>query len=578
MSRPSVDAAQTWNPEWLLHCAEGWHRAATSVESTCDTVSHGSVASHRVWTGWTADAAREQLTSLAAESRQLALSLRSAAAIARDATDRMVAARDEVIDVVERVRASGFSVADDGTVSAPELIPDRIVASGGGNTALIRQALTLQAERLTTIVVGRLDRLGELDSEAAQGIARAQSLAQPEPGETHPTIELGGRQSDPATVVSAWSTSSQDAVATQIAAMTPQQRQQLVDQFPQEVGNTNGVPWEMRIAANRINIATAIADEADATDDDEKLSDVLRRFSPVLLTAGGNPLGTKAFAERVWSSLNADPHLRQAVLLGEDTSSEQRVEFYRGLLQTVPDPADPSKYSERQIISFDPDQSSLIELTGDLQRATRIGVLVPGTGTTIEGSAANTETAQRFVDAGAGKVAMITYLGGPFPPDLIEAADSRYAIQMAPRLMEFSHDVDRTVDSLGRDVEVTYIGHSYGGSVLGTAEGIGLTADRTLYVASAGAGFGIEEAGDWHNHNPDVERFAMTAPVDPISLVQGSGMSPHGADVDDIHGVTRLPTGFYDNGLLMYSLPAHSDVINEPSDAWRNILGVITGG
>ena len=92
---------------------------------------------------------------------------------------------------------------------------------------------------------------------------------------------------------------------------------------------------------------------------------------------------------------------------------------------------------------------------------------------------------------------------------------------MAPRLVAFSEDVDRTVDATGRDIPVTYIGHSYGGSIMGTAEVFGLTADRTLYLAAAGAGVGVDDPSDWHNRNPDVLRFSMTAPGDLIEAVQG---------------------------------------------------------
>jgi predicted alpha/beta hydrolase len=139
----------------------------------------------------------------------------------------------------------------------------------------------------------------------------------------------------------------------------------------------------------------------------------------------------------------------------------------------------------------------------------------------------------------------------------------------------FSEDVDRAV---GRpDVPVTYIGHSYGGSILGTAEALGLTADRTMYVAAAGAGVGVEDPGDWHNRNPDVQRFSMTAPGDFIQAVQGIPMGPHGADPDEMPGVTHLATGFYDDGRPMAGWEAHSDVLNCPSDSWRNVLAVITG-
>jgi hypothetical protein len=70
----------------------------------------------------------------------------------------------------------------------------------------------------------------------------------------------------------------------------------------------------------------------------------------------------------------------------------------------------------------------------------------------------------------------------------------------------------------------------------------------------------------------------MTAPADPIQLVQGIPGGPHGADPDDMPGVVRLATGRYDDGRLMAGPAAHTDVINRTdSDAWRNLLAVIAG-
>src|ERR1700687_380492 len=130
--------------------------------------------------------------------------------------------------------------------------------------------------------------------------------------------------------------------------------------------------------------------------------------------------------------------------------------------------------------------------------------------TTIEDSGANTKTARRFVAATRGDVATITYLRGPFPrgsnaaTGLTDAANPRYALDMAPRLVAFSEDIDRTVDATGRDIPVTYIGHSYGGSLMGTAEAVGLTGDPPLDLEAAGAGVGVDDPSDWHNRNLDV--------------------------------------------------------------------------
>ena len=310
-------------------------------------------------------------------------------------------------------------------------------------------------------------------------------------------------------------------------AMTAEQRDRLVAEFPREAGNTDGVPWPVRVAANRINIAEAILAES-----------------------------------------------------GGDDGSRRRLALYRDLLAEVDDPNHAGVRIRRQILGFDPARASLIELHGDLDSARGVAVLVPGVNTTIEGSAANTATARRFVTGSEGDVAMITYLGGPFPQVhnplavLLDAADPDKAQDMAPRLVAFSEDVERTV---APGVPVTVIGHSYGGSIVGTAETMGMTSDRTLFLAAAGAGVGVDDASEWHNRNPDVVRFSMTAPGDFIELVQGIPGGPHGSDPDELRTVIPLAAGDYDDGGPVAGWDAHSGMLNRPSDSWRTILAVITG-
>ena len=47
----------------------------------------------------------------------------------------------------------------------------------------------------------------------------------------------------------------------------------LVEEHPEQLGNTDGVPWPLRYAANRINIANAVLDQQRILDRpvDEKL-------------------------------------------------------------------------------------------------------------------------------------------------------------------------------------------------------------------------------------------------------------------------------------------------------------------
>lgn len=349
-------------------------------------------------------------------------------------------------------------------------------------------------------------------------------------------------------------------------------------------GGDTGVAVEMLTAraaelSRQIFLALSRLGEADE-DAASDIRDAFDSMDRVVDTAAGNvdgaPWGIRIDANRT--------HIAQAIVEQLGDRDSPRNTFYRGLLGEIDDPAGSGHRIDRKILAFDPERASLIELNGDLGVASSVAVLVPGMNTTIEGSAGDTRTARQFVSVTRGGVAAITYLGGPFPQGdnvveaLLEAATPADALEMAPRLVAFSRDVDAAVDATGRAIPVTYVGHSYGGSILGTAEALGLTADRTLYAAAAGAGFGVDGADDWHNRNPDVLRFSMTAPGDPIHIVQGFPGSPHGADPDGMPDVIHLATGRYDDGRLVAGPSAHTDIVGvTASDAWRNVLAVITG-
>lgn len=515
-ARPTVSEAQAWQPDSLYDAAVSWQAVATDIHADLETAVQGVAGTNRVWFGSAAEAARADVLNVGRASDALSRAMVLAAVAAADAADQITAARDAVLDLVSTAESEGFAVGDDGTVSVHDAPTSLLVALSGGDAGVARDLLVVRAEELTRQLHGALDRLGTADADAAFDIEEAFATPELEPAATVPAGAV------PGDVVNGWPVMSQDRIAAQIAAMTPEQRDTLVADFPRQVGNTDGLPWEMRIAANRTNIAQAVLDEPDP----------------------------------------------------------RRAAFYRTLLSEVDDPVGGGRV-DRQIVAFDPARASLVELNGDLPSARSVAVLVPGMNTTIEGSAANTATARRFVAGGGGHVAVLTYLGGPFPrgnfvSGVVDAASPRYALDMAPRLVAFSEDVDRTVDAAG-GAPVTYIGHSYGGSILGTAEAMGLTADQTMYVAAAGAGVGVDDPSEWHNRNPDVVRYSLTAPGDLIQAVQGIPRGPHGADPDEMAGVIHLATGYYDDGRLMAGFDAHSDVLNSPSDSWRNILAVITG-
>lgn len=530
MTVPTVSAVQGWRPEALLGLSTGCDDAARRLIALVGDAAADAEHSRDHWAGAAADAARERAHQISAVAAEVARRLVTASVAARDGADQITAARAHLLDEVERARRDGLDVADDGSVTVAAVPPPLLVLLAGGQESVAVDMLEIRAREMSARISEALRRLGTADADAAADITAALAVfagpAAPVLERPAATLPAGAWPVRAADVVDAWPRMSQDRIAAQIAAMTPQQRNTLVADFPHQVGNTDGVPWDMRAAANRLNIAAAILAET-----------------------------------------------------GSDGRSRGRVAFYRSLLGEIDDPAGRGRIA-RTIVAFDPGRASLVELNGDLATARSLAVLVPGVNTTIEGSAANTATAQRFVAATGGDVAVITYLGGPFPQvrnpaDVVfDAADPRYALEMAPRLVAFSEDVDRQVPD---GVLVTVMGHSYGGSIVGTAETLGLTSDRTLFLAAAGAGVGVDDPGDWRNRNPAVQRYSMTAPGDFIELAQGIPGGPHGADPDEMRGVIRLPTGVYDDGGPVAGWGAHSGMLNRPSDAWRTILAVIAG-
>ena len=561
MTDPTVSQVLTWRPAALTELADEWDSAASRLQTQADTVDDAMAGTSGVFTGSAAGAARRAIGPTAAGLRRMCRALILAAAEARDAAEVIGRGRDRVLAALAEARGEGCPVADDGTVRPPSEPSALLVICSGGSDAGARMMLDERAAELTRVLQGALSALGAADAETAGAIDAAFDAASITPAAVRPAAAAG----DP---VADWPRMSQDSIAAQVAAMSEAERQHLVEQHPREAGNTDGLPWEMRMAANRINIANAILDQHRSIDVPDE----------VKLSAAVSAMRDPADAERLWATLQVDPALRAATIAGYDRDARHLIEYYETLLADVPDPLDRDRRVPRQILGFDPKRESFIEVCGDLGRARALAVLVPGLNTTFDGAADDVATARRFVAGSGGEVAMISYLGGHFPTGSLvagvaDAADPHYALQMAPRLVAFSEDVERRAGA----IPVTYLGHSYGGSILGTAEHLGLTADRVVYVEAAGAGVGVRNPTDWHDRNPAVLRFSMTAPGDPIAVVQGIPFGPHGADPDQMPGVIQLDTGRRLIGAPMAGPSAHSDVINEPSDAWHNILAVITG-
>lgn len=312
-----------------------------------------------------------------------------------------------------------------------------------------------------------------------------------------------------------------DEVYASIEHLSVPDRRILALAEPGAVGRTYGVPWALRARANAISVRSALHREQLA----------------------GTP----------WS-----PRI--------------------GRLETM---ARRDNRRRRSFVSFSPDRGGrMIEVVGPIGPGTEaVAVYVPGTGTNLDMSHVNTEVATDLVDAGGGRVAVVAFLDGEFPQDIMaDAGRPRFAESIAPRLVRFCREVDRLIEIECPGAELTVIGHSYGGRIVGTAERSGLRADRVVYAESPDLGVGVDGPSDWRSPGP-VRRFSMTAPGDPVELLQarfGLRRSWSTSDLGD--AAVRLDTGYFADGSPVYGTRGHGGVFDRDCGAFHAMLTVMLGG
>ncbi|PRC43181.1 alpha/beta hydrolase, partial [Mycobacterium sp. ITM-2017-0098] len=265
MNGPTVSVARRWRPEALTELAQDCDDAARRLRDHVEAAVSDADRSSEYWTGAAADAARQRAWRIAADTAAIAHRLVMASVAARDGADQMCAARDALLSLADDARRDGFEVADDGTVTVGADPAPLLVLLAGGQEGLAEDLLDRRAAQLSTHIRDALGRLGAADADAAHDVTAALHMTVvDEPDEPAATVPAGAWPVHAVDVVDAWPVMSQDRIAAQIAAMTSEQRDRLIAEFPDRVGNTDGVPWEMRVAANRRNVAAAILAETGA--------------------------------------------------------------------------------------------------------------------------------------------------------------------------------------------------------------------------------------------------------------------------------------------------------------------------
>lgn len=414
----------------------------------------------------------------------------------------------------------------------------------------------------------------EADEDAARALRLAWSATTDgsgsDPSDNAMVTAISDREVPPA------GTAPED-VSAWWASLSPTARALALGRRWAQIGNLDGIPYDVRVRANTTAINAALDDVRARQDELSERIEKLRARPPDDPYWGTRGRDYQALALRLeLEALEAE--------LADANKREARYDALRN--ETVPRYGPDGQLQAargHQVVLFDPANSRFAEIVGSIgPQTTNVAVLLGGTGTNELNMVGQYERAWPFVDRAhpEGSLAVITYLGGPMPQEIVtEAPQSHFALDQAGALRDFVAGLDKP-DS----VPVTVVGHSYGGSVVGAAEAAGMVADRILHVESAGAGPNVFSVRDYAD--PSTARYSMTAPGDFISYTQGRDASPigigHGADPDRLEGVVRLETGRIDaadpNSGILRGESSHSAVFEEETTAWDSIFAVMTGG
>ncbi|MEV5338970.1 alpha/beta hydrolase [Streptomyces sp. NPDC052676] len=273
------------------------------------------------------------------------------------------------------------------------------------------------------------------------------------------------------------------------ASLTETQRVRLAHRYPLAVGNMNGAPVELRYRANRVALAQAREVERGRMHDS--------RLTP----AGQHEAG-------------------------------RRMHRFEALMR-----------EGRHILAFDPEGSGRIaEVFGDLTRAERVSVVVPGVDTDLltfqrthraysapVGMAKSLYAAERAAGPGT-RTAVIAWADYTAPSGIgVDAATARRAADGAVRL-------NALVRALPGDAPVSLFCHSYGSVVCGVAAPAlprrvtdiavagspGMRVAKAAHLGTSAHVWAMRDADDWIQDVPYLDLGGLGHGADPMSAAFGA--------------------------------------------------------
>lgn len=356
---------------------------------------------------------------------------------------------------------------------------------------------------------------------------------------------------------------SPQEVASWWSSLSDDDKQWMINQHPDVIGNLEGVDYTSRNQANRIMLPRLQKQAKEELD---------------------------AYVAKVGPHMNG-PELEEFVRLSARVKALDQID------QTLKQEVDGVP---RYLMQLDPSGPNILAAVSqnNPDDADHIGVIVPGMTTSVAGNGKGgsildyddharvmRESAERAAGHGQ-KVAMVSFFGYDAPPGVIRASNTDMAQAGAKKLSSFLTGIDAAREHGAGDAHITVAAHSYGSTTAGIAAtlvGDGVIDDLVQFGSP---GSGVQDVGEFHV--PEGHTYVSAAPR-VNDMVQGVGpdssFGKNPAKMDgykhlsgDVGGIkwTKGP-----GNILPLPVPdpfgSHSDYFTKDTQANRDIGSVIGG-
>jgi uncharacterized protein YukE len=167
----TLEVVRGWRPGALADAAAGVEEARATVEAQVQAAKATMARLAERWEGEAAQAAAERIARESATGFELADALESARSALQAGAADLGSARDALLATVESVRSAGFTVADDGRVTAPTLPPVLTEVGdptgAGARRDAEQRALNEQAADHAAQITAALEQVAATDVQVA---------------------------------------------------------------------------------------------------------------------------------------------------------------------------------------------------------------------------------------------------------------------------------------------------------------------------------------------------------------------------------------------------------------------------